>query len=354
MGLENKVYTKQSIIGGRLNSRSIQRFIFSIDDPEEVKQFCKITHLFFECLSVGLDGTVSVRSGERNGTILTSPRTYINYVKRMSVKHGFNMILTFDCELRSSYWNEQCLSKNRQKFFDSLVCVLKEFGADGVELNVELAKTLPFTLCEDLKKLWRLPGSGQIFLTLSNQNDWLCSGNNEFLRDILYTVDYVIFNSFGFLRYRQSSSTGQSRLEPTHESRCEDLVKVITMVEQTVRPGNLGQVLVGIDTSGCLYNNDSNGSELISLRDINRLKMANGKDVCIREIDDNLLEFTVNGVFESPKTISYDSVGERQAKLDFIRSHKLGGVVVGDLWDDLNLQYGNQSVLYQVWKDFYY
>jgi hypothetical protein len=269
-----------------------------------------------------------------------SAQTFLAFLTEVRTRHPF-LKLYFSFGAGVSEELEKYLGL--EEFWRSLENCIQTCGFEGCELSLDFATKL--TQIDDIQKqLLGFAFRQKTILTLPNNLKILQSigiGTYKTLTDL---VQYVNVNSYGFLKFDPIVKTEHGslcKMLPAMESGLADFQKVCDWVLQFTDPMKL---LGGMDTVALQYTLHSDDDyvksiALVTSRDI-ETKKAGGEFVGQRRLHyieryDDTQQASLMELKRARLVISYDNYRVRNAKLNYLR--KYAGVVVGDLYYDLNV-----------------
>lgn len=335
------------VIAVRFTANGINELMGSSLDYLNEPHWQVITHFIYHCLNISMSGDVCfgmplLYRGTEDITqvgdsVLQNPETYIPVIENL-VELNPQMNVAFSlpsCE-DNSFLKSTLENYSLQVLRNLKMLVIKSKCVNLIEIDssafdILLSNETQWALLTEIPVKW--------LVTLSNNESVGKNFTSKILKlKAFKLLEGFIIKSYGHLRVaRCPTSHGTYQTMILHpESSLSDFRRLYDMHAPDI---GSNFVIMDIDTCGVEFMRSKNHGayvgkfRLSSLKEIRKLRNF-GKKTYYENYDaDNgcsMLEF-----HQERRAISYDNDQVRSQKIDFIHTHNLKGVVIGELHNDL-------------------
>lgn len=329
--------TRQLIVT-RLDTEAVDDLMFLSTNLKEDPFWQPVTHLAFGGLMV--DGGGRVKTDLRN--VLDSPTTYVPVIESVCARWGIDLVWTLPSFAEDEFFlhNVMVAPAFVRRFWSSLYECIDKHAITRLEFDLHtLAAVLLNSPDPDTVVMQLRQKECRLWIGVCNAVPFLDTAKMETLMEFVRPLfERIVLRSSGFF---------DIKLLPTSKGRYRTMILAADnglsafdcLYNHVSHWCTNAEVLMELPTSGIEYAMNPADQEVVdkyrhvALSEIKQ-RLRFGSETYQRYAD---TKTNISMVYfpDSKTWLSYDNENVRRGKLHYAKTHQLGGIVIGQLNDDL-------------------
>lgn len=303
-------------VGVRLSCMTMFDLCMDVASMDEFCKWSEVTHLIVTCLGVG-DGKPDLL--DVHGRCLESAGTYMPFFAILKAKYPhIRLVLSFDTVYNSAM--KEALNQDAYTFISLLGKILIIYGFHGVELDLTLF--IDATACGIECVIRQSVLFGRLYLTVGGGADLHKPRHMALLNLYSMFACSVIVNTFGYFQYQNLYlKQGMIQLlQPLSDRTVTTVQGILMKVLSGINPA---KIMLGFSNEAIVFKCEGSVT-----KDVYETSQ---KEIALLQYDDEkFLNLRKEGTI-----LAHDNHNDRLRKLELVKRFHLGGIICGDLWNDL-------------------
>lgn len=346
---ENNSVPARVVKAIRMTTESFRSLMDETVNIMDLDLWSKVNRIVYECYVVDSSGKAEMYFPDKT---LKSPELYLPILRNLKEQYGIQIYAGMPCSYSfcsadSINSRSQVDDFNCELFYNSLSQLAHGYGFDGIEFDVHEMENIIPELADTLHDfMYR----GKFCLVTPNDYSFV-SHYREYLKLISEKIESLVFNSFGFMKYKMCNRVFQQL--PKCDCNVEDLKMLYgTLIEYGI---DKSKIMVALATVQVMYMMELDDFSLIAsqhllpTRSVEHLRLFGGMyndnmsydyiERLDREKQGCVLECEPRGV-----KISFNTPPMIKNKFEFCKAMGLRGCVVGPLEKDVAVEKENNLI----------